>query len=285
MAPRPTWKGSISFGLVSIPVNLYPAEKANELHFNMLDKSDKSRVKYLRINESTGKEVPWENIVKGYKLDSGEYVVLDEEDFKKAAVEATQTVDILGFTDKKAIDYIYMDKPYYLVPAKSGIKGYVLLKNALEEMGKVGIAKVVISTREHLAAVTPEGYGLLLSLLRFQDEIRTQSEYEFPKSDLKNYNVSKKETDMAKQLVNSMSIKWRPEEYHDEYRDALMNWIKKKAKLGETAQPEGVPAPRETKVIDLMDMLQKSLANIKAKPTKAKEPAAAQSKRAKRKVA
>lgn len=284
MAPRPTWKGSISFGLVTIPVNLYPAEKANDLHFNMLDKSDKSRVKYLRINESTGKEVPWENIVKGYKLDSGEYVVLEDDDFKKAAVEATQTVDIVGFVDRKSIDYIFLDKPYYLVPSKAGIKGYLLLKKALEELDKVGVAKVVISTREHLAAVIPEEYGLLLSLLRFQNEIRPQSEYEFPKADsLK--QVTAKELAMAKQLVNSMAVKWKPEEYHDEYRDALVKWIEKKAKLGETAQPEGAPAPRETKVVDLMDMLQKSLASAKGKAAGRTKETTEAPKRAKKKAA
>ncbi len=293
MLPRPTWKGYISFGLVTIPVSLYPAEKANELQFNMLDKSNKAKVKYVRVNESTGKEVPWENIVKGYKLENGEYVILNDEDFKKAAVEATQTVEIEGFTDKKAIDYIYLDKPYYLLPDKKGAKGYILLKNALEDMDMVAIAKVVISTRQHLAIVMPEDDGLMLNLLRFQSELRPQSDYEFPKGSLAEHNVSKKEIDMAKQLVNSMKVEWKPEQYHDEYRDALMKWIGKKAKLGDTAQPEEPTlVKKEPKIIDMMEMLRKSIANAKQpsksqepKQSNAKESTPAQNNRSRRKVA
>ena len=273
---RPIWKGHITFGLVNIPVVLHSAEKQFDLHFRMLDSRNKARVRYERVNEETGEEVPWQDIVKGYEYEEGRYVVLGDEDFEKVAVEVNKSVEIENFVEGKQIPYVYFDKPYYLVPDKKGEKGYVLLREVLRKTGKVGIAKVVIRTRQYLAALLAEGNVLVLDLLRFQQEIRDTSELEIPANPVKSYKISEKEMNLAQQLVDSMSTEWDPKQYHDEYRDALMKWIEKKAKAaGAPVEVQSKGKEEKTgrgKVIDMMGLLKKSVqqAQPSAAPKKRK---------------
>ncbi len=260
---RPIWKGHISFGLVNIPVVLYSAEEAAELHFNLIDQRDRSRVRYIRVNESTGDEVPWNEIVKGYEYEEGQYVLLGDADFKRAAVEASQTVEIEDFVDADALDPLFLERPYYLVPDKRGAKGYVLLRETLARSGKVGIAKVVIHTRQHLAAVLPRGKALVLMLLRFAHELRAVEDLDLPAESPQEYKVSPKEIEMAEKLVESMSGEWTPEKYHDDYRDALLKWIEQKAKRGELTPTAASAAPDEAErggeIVNIMDLLRKSV--------------------------
>jgi len=258
---RPIWKGHISFGLVNIPVTLYSGEVRTELRFNLLDSRNKARVRYERVNEVTGDEVPWDKIVKAFDYDDGNYVLMQDEDFQQVKVESTQTVEIEDFVPEKAIDYIYFDKPYYLVPGKKGEKGYVLLRETLRRTKRVGIAKVVIRTRQHLAAVLPVGDALVLDILRFHQEVRAPGEFELPSRNPKDWGISDKEIKMAEQLVEAMTTDWKPEQYRDDYREALLEWIKKKADAeGEIAPPvpeeEGKPAGE---IIDIMDLLKESV--------------------------
>lgn len=260
--PRPIWKGSISFGLVNIPITLFPAERQYDLHFQMIDSRNHARVRYQRVNEVTGEEVPWSEIVKGYEFEDGNYVLLSDEDFRQADREAAKTIEIKDFVDIKAIDFAYFDKPYYLVPDKGGEKGYVLLREALRRKGKVGIARVVIRTKEYLAALIPEGDALVLDLLRYHRQLRDLGEYAIPHGDLEDFKVTRKELDLAETLVESMAAEWEPEKYHDEYRDSLMAWIEKKAREGKIeALPEerAEEAAEGAKVIDMMALLKKSL--------------------------
>jgi DNA end-binding protein Ku len=260
---RPTWKGTITFGLVGIPVTLYSAEDpSKDIGFRLLDSRNKARVRYERVNEVTGKAVPWENIVKGYEVDEDSYVLMTDEDFERAAVEATKTIEIEDFVGIDEIEYRYFEKPYVLVPAKGGEKGYVVLREALAKSGKVGISKVVIQTRQHLAAVISQGDALMLCILRFADELRNLKQFDLPAGKLADYKVSAREVDMANQLINAMTSPWKPQKYHDDYRDALKKWIDKKAASGgETPalQPEEERKPAG-KIIDIMDLLKKSVA-------------------------
>jgi DNA end-binding protein Ku len=257
---RAIWKGSISFGLVNIPIALYPATRKEELNFRMLRKSDLSPINYKRVAEKDGKEVPWDQIVKGYEYEKGKYVVLKEEDFQRVDLEATQTVDIQDFVDLDEIDPMFFYKPYYLEPQKGGDKAYALLRDSLKESNKVGIAKVVIKTRQYLAGVKPEDGALVLELMHFADDLADTEKLHVPKK----AEVGKRELDMAKALIDSMSSKWNPEKYHDEYREALMEVIEEKVESGgkEIAE-KPKKAPRPTKVIDLVEVLQQSLAEAK----------------------
>ncbi|HYK23859.1 MAG TPA: Ku protein [Candidatus Acidoferrum sp.] len=254
--PRAIWKGSISFGLVNIPIALYPATQREELKFRLLRKSDLSPVNYKRVAERDGKEVSWDQIVKGYEYEKGKYVVLKNDDFQRVDVEATQTVDIQDFVDLDDIDPMYFYKPYYLEPQKGGDKAFALLRDSLKESKKVGIAKVVIKTRQYLAGVKPEDGSLVLELMHFADELADTSKLHVPKK----VEVGKKEMNMAKSLIDSMSGKWDPEKYHDEYREALMDVIERKVEAGgKEIEEKPKKAPRPTKVIDLVSVLQKSL--------------------------
>lgn len=254
--PRAIWKGSISFGLVNIPIALYPATQREELKFRLLRKSDLSPVNYKRVAERDGKEVSWDQIVKGYEYEKGKYVVLKNDDFRRVDVEATQTVDIQDFVDLDDIDPMYFYKPYYLEPQKGGDKAFALLRDSLKESKKVGIAKVVIKTRQYLAGVKPEDGSLVLELMHFADELADTSKFHVPKK----VEVGKKEMNMAKSLIDSMSGKWDPEKYHDEYREALIDVIEKKVEAGgKEIEEKPKKAPRPTKVIDLVSVLQKSL--------------------------
>jgi len=250
------WKGSISFGLVNIPIGLYPATRKEDLRFRLLRKSDLSPVDYKRVAEKDGKEVPWDEIVKGYEYEKGKYVVLKDEDFQRVDLEATQTVDIQDFVDLEEIDPMFFYKPYYLEPQKSGDKAYTLLRESLENKKKVGIAKVVIKTRQYLAGVKPEDGALVLELMHFADELVDMSKLHIPKK----ADVGKREMNMAGALVESMSAKWNPEKYKDDYREALMEVIEEKVGAGEkeiAEKPKKAPTP--TKVIDLVKVLQQSL--------------------------
>src|SRR4030088_2933176 len=253
---RAIWKGSISFGLVNIPIALYPATRREDLKFRLLRQTDLSPVNYKRVAEEDGKEVPWDQIVKGYEYEKGKYIVLKDEDFQRVDIEATQTVDIQDFVEQKEIDPIFFYKPYYLEPQKGGDKAYVLLRESLKETGKVGIAKVVIKTRQYLAGVKPEDSVLVLELMHFIDELADPNQLHVPKK----LEVGKREMDMAKALIGSKSSKWNPQKYHDDYREAVMKVIEEKVEHGgEEIEEKPKKAPKPTKVIDLVSVLQQSL--------------------------
>src|SRR5246127_5555378 len=259
---RAIWKGSISFGLVNIPIALYPATRREELKFRLLRAKDLSPVNYKRVAEKDGKEVPWDEIVKGYEYEKGKYVVLKEEDFERVDLEATQTVDIQDFVDQEEIDPIFFYKPYYLEPQKGGDKAYALLRDALKDTNKIGVAKVVIKTRQYLAGVKPEDGALVLELMHFADELADPEKLHVPKK----MEVGKREMSMAKSLIDSMSSKWNPEKYKDDYREALMQMIEEKVEAGgKEIEEKPKKAPKPTKVIDLISVLQKSLEETGAK--------------------
>jgi len=253
---RAIWKGSISFGLVNIPIALYPATRREELKFRLLRKSDLSPVNYRRVAEKDGKEVPWDQIVKGYEYEKGRYVVLKDEDFERVDLEATQTVDIQDFVDQEEIDPMFFYKPYYLEPQKGGDKAYALLRDALKDSNKVGIAKVVIKTRQYLAGVKPEDGALVLELMHFADELADPQKLHVPKK----LEIGKREMTMAKSLIDSMSSKWEPQKYKDDYREALMEVIEEKVEAGgKEIEEKPKKALKPTKVIDLVSVLKKSL--------------------------
>jgi DNA end-binding protein Ku len=253
---RAIWKGSISFGLVNIPIGLYPATRKEELRFRLLRKHDLSPVNYKRVAEKDGQEVPWNDIVKGYEYEKGKYVILKDEDFQRVDVEATQTVDIQDFVDLEEIDPIFFYKPYYLEPQKGGDKAYALLRDSLQQKKKVGIAKVVIKTREYLAGVKPEDGALVLELMHFADELIDTSKLQIPKK----VEVGKRELNMATALIDSMSAKWDPRKYHDDYREALMHVIEERVEAGgKEIEEKPKKALKPTKVIDLVKVLQQSL--------------------------
>jgi DNA end-binding protein Ku len=258
---RSIWKGSISFGLVQIPVGLYTAEHRDELSLSLLDKHDLAPVGYERVNRRTGSKVEWKDIVKGYQYRKGKYVVVTDEDLRKANVRATQTIDILAFVDQSDISTLYYDTPYYLAPTKQGEKAYAILRDVLKDTGKVGIAKVVIRTRQHLSALLVEDDRLILQLLRFSHELRSPDELDVPEGSAK-VKATPREIEMAKQLVSSMVDKWKPEQYRDEYRDDLLARIKRKAQHGDIEDvPESETTRKKTgaKVIDLADLLRQSV--------------------------
>jgi len=260
---RGLWKGAISFGLVNVPVELYSAQKrSGELDLTMLDRRDMAPVGYQRVNKSSGKEVPWEEVVKGYEYEDGRYVVLSEEDFRRANPELAKTVDILAFVDRAAIAPQYFETPYYLGPGKRGEKAYALLRDALQKAGKAGIARVVIRTKQYLAALLPEGDVLMLNTLRYHAELKSAEDLGILEK-LKGAKVSTKELDMALRLVDDMSDAWQPAKYHDTYREDLLKRVEEKVQAGQT---EEVTEPaREAKaqkggeVIDLMALLKKSV--------------------------
>jgi DNA end-binding protein Ku len=253
---RAIWKGSISFGLVNIPIALYPATRKEELKFRLLRAKDLSPVNYKRVAEKDGREVPWGEIVKGYEYEKGKFVVLNEKDFQRVDLEATQTVDIKDFVDLEEIDPMYFYKPYYLEPQKGGDKAYTLLREALADGKKVGIAKVVIKTRQYLAGVKALKNVLVLELMHFAEELADAEKLHVPKK----AQVGKREKEMAEALVKSMTSKWDPEKYKDDYREALMEVIEEKVESGgkeiEEKPKEKKPS---TKVIDLVAVLQESL--------------------------
>ena len=251
---RAIWKGSISFGLVYIPVAVYPATREEKLSFRQLRATDLSPIKYKKVAEADAKEVSADQIVKGFEYERGQYVVLKDEDFQKVKIESTHSIDITDFVDMGQVDPKFFYKPYFLEPQKGGEKAYSLLHKALSGTGKIGIAKVVISNREHLASVKPDGLFLILELMHFASEILSPEI-------LKNgqtAGITDKELKMAQTLIESMSDVWEPEKYRDEYRNAVMELIEQKANKKEIAD-QPVRAPRTTNVIDLVTVLQESL--------------------------
>jgi DNA end-binding protein Ku len=262
--PRAIWSGSLGFGLVQIPVALHAAEESDELSLTLLDKRDFSPVGYERINKKTGKEVKWEDTVKGYESGPGKYVVMTDHDFAEANPKATHQIDILDFVAMSDIDPHYIDKPYVIVPTKYGKKPYALLREVLKRSAKAGIAKLVLRTRQHLCAVIPHGKALSLLVLRFADELRKTTDLELPEENLKKLGITSKELDMAEKLVSGMVDKWQPERYRDDYRKDLLSLIHARAKAGEVntvAKETSKPArPAKTaKVVDLVALLAKSV--------------------------
>lgn len=258
--PRSIWKGSISFGLVNIPVGLYTAEKSKELHFNLLDRRNMAPIHYQRINSETGKEVRWEDTVRGFEFEPKQYVVLSDEDLKRANPASTQTVEIIEFVDLADIPPVYFEKPYFLTPERKGAKGYALLRETLRRSGKVGIAKVVIRTRQYLAAVAPLDDAIVLNLMRFKDELREPDELDLPSG---KQGVTDKELQMARRLVEAMVGKWDPESYRDDFRVDVKAMIDARVAAGqlEAGAEEAPPRPpaRGGKVIDLMSLLKRSI--------------------------
>jgi len=250
---RPTWKGSISFGLVYIPIAVYPATREEKLSFRQLRKTDLSPIKYKKVAEADMKEVPADQIVKGFEYEKGRYVVLSDEDFEKVRIESTHSIDITDFVDVEQVDPKFFYKPYFLEAQKGGEKAYALLHKALSGTGKIGIAKVVIANREYLAAVKPDGLFLVLELMHFATEVLTPEELTRPKTELND-----KELKMANALIESMSSDWQPEKYRDEYRDAVMEMIETKAK-NKALPAAPAAAPRSTNVVDLVKVLQESI--------------------------
>ena len=268
--PRPMWKGNISFGLVMIPVNMYSAEaKAAQIDLDMIDSRDMQRIRYRRVNEKTGKEVPWKSIAKGY-LHDDEYVIITDADFKKAGEEIVRGIEMLEFVPADSISPLYYQRPYYLAPGKGGEKAYALLRETLLKSKQVGVAKAVIHSREHLAALTVVDNVLALVLLRFADELRSPADLEI-KAPAKG-KVNARELTMAQELVKGMSGEWKPEQYHDEYRDALKGFIEEKIRSGgktpkrTTTDEEEEEAPAS---YNIMELLKKSVQQKKpARATK-----------------
>jgi DNA end-binding protein Ku len=271
---RGLWKGAISFGLVNVPVELFSAEKrSSELDLTMLDKRDLAPVGYKRYNKSSGEDVPWAEIVKGYEYEDGKYVVLSDEDFRRANVEAAKTVDIQAFVDAKDIPPLFFETPYYLSPGKRGEKAYALLRDALRKAGKAGIATVVIRTRQYLAAVMPQEDVLIMNTLRYADELKAADELGIPAAAL-HAKASAKEIDMALRLIEDMSEKWKPDKFKDTYREDLLARIEEKVKAGQTeeiTQPEKGRKERAAgaEVIDLMALLKKSVERKQERPRRA----------------
>ena len=282
---RPIWTGTLSFGLLNVPVSLMTGERRTDLHFRMLDSRDRKPVRYERVNAETGEEVPWKEVVKAFEYDKGSYVVLEEADIKAAAPESHETVEVETFVDAAAIDPRYYEKPYVLVPAKKAEKGYVLLRETLRGSNRVGIARVVIRTREYLAAVMPQGDALVLMLLRYPQELVDPADYPLPEGKPSDYRVTAKELQMAQQLIDSMSGDWDPEAYKDEFRERLQAIIRKRIKSkGGTARIEDEAEPPEetaTNVVDFMSLLQQSLeAKTRTPAKKATTERAAKAKKA-----
>jgi DNA end-binding protein Ku len=260
---RAFWKGAISFGLVYIPVELYSATHSAAIDLDYLDKRDFSPVGYQRYNKRTGKLVEWRDIVRGYQYRKGQYVALSDEDFRQANVKASQTIGITSFTDATNITPEYYETPYYVSPQKGGQKVYALLREALQRSGKVAIADVVVRTRQHLAAVFPENDILILNTLRFPDEIRKPEEMGVEAPDAKEAGLATREISMAQKLIEEMTEPWKPQKYHDSYREDLMKRIEEKVRNKEThtltEAAKGARPQKSAQIIDLMSVLKQSL--------------------------
>jgi DNA end-binding protein Ku len=251
---RAIWKGSISFGLVTIPVELHTAVRDHRPKFRMLHARDKSPVRYERVCQRDGKPVAWEDLVKGFEYEKGRFVVLTKEDLKAAALNKDKAIDIMDFVKGDEIDDRYFETPYYLTPQKGGQHAYALLREALRESDRVGIAKVIIREAQNLAALEVIDDALVLTVLRYADELVDTSPLEFPGSE----KVRKAELDMAKMLVENLAAEWDPAKYTDEYRENLMKLIKARIK-GERPNLPAAEEPQEGKVVDLMERLRRSL--------------------------
>ena len=257
---RSLWTGSLSFGLISIPVTMYSASKERALDFTMLHKSDLSPISFKRVSKTTGKEVPYEEIVKGYEYQEDKYVVLEQDDFKRASPEKTERIDIEAFVLEQEIDTKYYDKPYYLEAGKGAEKAYVLLREALAQEKKVAVARMVFRQREDLVVVKPDGDFLLLNQLRYPDELRDHSELKTPH----HVEISRKEIGMAIELIEKMTGKFEPKTFKDTYTEKLEKIIKAKAK-GEKLKPIKQEEHKPAATADLIELLQASLSRSSTK--------------------
>lgn len=251
---RALWRGAITFGLVSIPVEVHTAVRDKQLHFHMLTAKDRSRVKFQRVSEKTGRPVEWDDLVKGYEYTKGRYVVLTPRDFEAAALEKTRTIDILDFVKAEDVDDRFFDKPYYLTAGSGGDRAYALLRETIRDAGRIGIAKFVLREKQHLAALEVIEDALVLSTLRFADELVDPAEYSFPRAT----GLKAPELKMARMLVDELATDWKPEQYTDEYRQNLLRLIKAKQK-GEEPELEELTEEPTGKVVDLMERLRASL--------------------------
>ena len=268
--PRALWKGSISFGLVNIPIELHTAVHNHRPKFRMLHAKDKSPVRFERVCIRDGHPVAWEDLVKGYEYQKGHFLVVTKEDFKAAALEKTRTIDIIDFVKADEIDDRFFETPYYLLPAKGGERAYALLREAVRESGRVGVAKFILRDAQHLAAVEVIEHALVLTMMRFADELVDAKSFEFPSES----GIRKPELDMAKALVNSLAAEWDPSKYTDQYRENLLRIIKGKLK-GKKVKLEEAAEPRQAEVVDLMERLRRSLEQSGSKTKSApRKPAA-----------
>jgi DNA end-binding protein Ku len=266
---RALWKGSIAFGLVNIPIELHTAVHDHRPKFRMLHAKDKSPVRFERVCVRDGTPVAWEDLVKGYEYEKGHFVVMTKEDFQAAALEKTRTIDIVDFVKADEIDDRFFETPYYLVPSKGGERAYTLLREAIRESGRIGIAKFILRDAQHLAAVEVIEDALVLSVMRFTDELVDVKSFDFPSAE----GVRTRELDMAKSLVNSLAAEWDPGKYTDQYRENILRIIRGKLK-GQKVKLEAGEEPRQAEVVNLMERLRRSLAEAGKKPAKARKSAA-----------
>jgi DNA end-binding protein Ku len=275
--PRSIWKGSIAFGLVNIPVELFSATRDHRPKFRLLHAKDEEPVRYERVCQKEGKPVAWEDLVKGYEYAKGQFVVITKDDFKTAALEKTKTIDIIDFVDPKEIDERYFETPYYLQAGKGADRSYVLLREAIRDSGRIGIAKVILREAQHLAAVEAIGDALVLTMMRFADELADLGDFRFPHKG----DIRPAELKMARQLVDNLAAKWNPGKYTDEYKENLMRIIHARMKGTRPKLVADDHTPKQAEVVDLMARLRASLEGKKA-PGSARKPAASKGRKATR---
>ncbi len=281
MATRPIWSGVVSFGLLNIPVSLMTGEKKTDLHFRMLDCRNNAPVRYERVNADTGEEVPWNNVCKAYEYEKGNFVVLEKGDLATAAPKGQETVEIEAFVDASEINPMHFERPYVLVPGKKADKGYVILRDTLAKSGKVGIARVVIRTREYLCALMPRGSALVILLMRYAQELVDLDDFALPTGKSASYRINAREIEMARSLIDSMTVKWNPADYHDEFRERMQEVIDKRVKkkggrvMRADKDEAALPENAATNVVDFMELLKKSIASKGRTPAAAKKAAPA----------
>ena len=277
---RSLWKGAISFGLVHIPVQMFSAEdRKHELDLTMLDKRDFAPIGYKRVNKDTGREVDWDDIVKGYEYEKDHFVVLSPEDLRRANVEASQTIDIVTFVNRDEVPAVYFEQPYCLTPDKGGEKVYALLREALNRSGMVGIAQVVMRARQHLVALLPMGDMVVMNTLRYHDELKAVDDFELPRSNSRKLALQDKEVEMALALVKGMAGEFEPDQFHDTYLEDVMTVVQRKIKAKQTTlitepEPEEEAPAKESNIVDLMALLRESMKQRGAKAPATKAPAA-----------
>ena len=266
--PRSIWKGAIAFGLVHVPVALYPASQEDDIDFDWLDKRSMDPVGYQRINKRTGKTIAKENIVKGVKQDDGTYVLVDDDEIRNAYPKTMQTIEIEAFVKAAEIPFVYLEKPYYLEPIAKADKVYALLREAMIADDVIGIARVVMHTKEHLAALMPDGPMLVLNTLRWATEVRTWDELRIPEAGKSAANLKDAELKMAKQLVSELTVKWKADAYHDNFAEAIKSLIKAKVAAGKTHEVTPIESPVDnaapSNVVDLTALLKNSLGKRRA---------------------
>jgi DNA end-binding protein Ku len=264
--PKSHWKGFISFGLVSIPIKLFPTENYSaDISFHQIDKNDHARIHYQRINSNTGKKVKWEDIIKGYEYDPETIIPLPDKVLRKIAGEKNHELEIQEFINKAELDPVSLQRSYFVTPDKNGDKGYVILREALQDTDKMGIGKIIISTKEYIGAIAPyHQRSLILYLLKYDDELNKIEEFEIPNKNLSYYKVNKKEIDIAKQLISSMSNKWRPEKYINEYQAILHKWVDDEVNNKPHKSTKKYAPKASAKVIDFAELLKNSLIKKKS---------------------